>query len=204
MERTIALWLHARSTPDGHPATWTAREAIQSPPMNRYPSWIHRIPELLEIVALIPDERIDRRRRVEELFDLRRSTAAHELLRRRSAAHCGVSLAISRSKIMARLRKALEHPDWRGERERRQRIRADIDSFEAAPRKSGPHHPAVLQNMEAIALPSLPATIGWAPGYYSYVSSAPWKGRAVNQEPPKAITPRGPATGPRALRVTAG
>jgi hypothetical protein len=96
--------------------------------MNRYPSWIHRIPELLEIVALIPDERIDRRR-VEELFDLRRSSAAHELLRRRSAAHCGVSLAISRGKIMARLRKALEHPDWRWERERRQRIRADIDSL---------------------------------------------------------------------------
>ncbi len=46
--------------------------------MNRYPSWIYRIPELIESLALVPDERIDRRR-VEELFDLRRS-AAHELL----------------------------------------------------------------------------------------------------------------------------
>jgi hypothetical protein len=30
--------------------------------MNSYPSWIHRIPEMLEVLALLPDERIDRRR----------------------------------------------------------------------------------------------------------------------------------------------
>jgi hypothetical protein len=44
--------------------------------MNFYPSWIQRIPEMLEALALLPDERIDRRR-AEELFDLRRS-AAHK------------------------------------------------------------------------------------------------------------------------------
>ena len=55
--------------------------------MNSYPSWIHRIPEMLEVLALLPDERIDRRR-AEELFDLRRS-AAHELLRRLGAERCG-------------------------------------------------------------------------------------------------------------------
>src|SRR5450755_1421018 len=60
--------------------------------MNFYPSWIHRIPEMLEVLALLPDERIDRRR-AEELFDLRRS-AAHELLRRLGAERCGNALAI--------------------------------------------------------------------------------------------------------------
>jgi hypothetical protein len=29
--------------------------------MNFYPSWIHRIPEMLEALALLPDEHIDRR-----------------------------------------------------------------------------------------------------------------------------------------------
>ena len=68
--------------------------------MNSYPSWIHRIPEMLEVLALLPDERIDRRR-AEELFDLRRS-AAHELLRRLGAERCGNALAISRSTLIAR------------------------------------------------------------------------------------------------------
>jgi hypothetical protein len=63
--------------------------------MNSYPSWIHRIPEMLEVLELLPDERIDRRR-AEELFDLRRS-AAHELLRRFGAERCGNSLAIGRA-----------------------------------------------------------------------------------------------------------
>ena len=68
--------------------------------MNFYPCWIHRIPEMLEALALLPDERIDRRR-AEELFDLRRS-AAHELLRRLGAERCGNALAISRSTLIAR------------------------------------------------------------------------------------------------------
>src|SRR5450755_427176 len=42
--------------------------------MNSYPSWIHRIPEMLEVLALLPDERIDRRR-AEELFDFQRAAA---------------------------------------------------------------------------------------------------------------------------------
>jgi hypothetical protein len=58
--------------------------------MNAYPSWLHRIPEMLEMLALLPDERIDRRG-VEQLFDLRRS-AAHELLRRFGAERSGNSL----------------------------------------------------------------------------------------------------------------
>src|SRR5450755_1068463 len=60
------------STPDVRPEASSTPGAVKSPPMNFYPSWIHRIPEMLEALALLPDERIDRRR-AEELFDLRRS-----------------------------------------------------------------------------------------------------------------------------------
>ena len=114
------------STPDVRPAASSTPGAVKSPPMNFYPSWIHRIPEMLEALALLPDERIDRRR-AEELFDLRRS-AAHELLRRLGAERCGNALAISRSTLIARLREAQEHPDWRWERERRQSIRNRIET----------------------------------------------------------------------------
>ena len=55
--------------------------------MNHYPSWIHRIPAMIEALALSGADQIDRRM-AEQLFDLRR-TAAFYLLRRlalRSAA----------------------------------------------------------------------------------------------------------------------
>ena len=131
--------------------------------MNRYPSWIHRIPELLETLALVSDERIDRRR-VEELFDLRRS-AAHQLLRRCGAQRCGSSLVISRGKLLARLREAQEHPDWRWERERRQSIHEHIESLRPSQRKSlVPITAALLQQVEALPLTGLPDTIRLEPG----------------------------------------
>ena len=68
--------------------------------MNSYPSWIHRIPEMLEVLALRPDERIDRRR-AEELFDLRRS-AAHELLRRFGAGGHGGPVRRTMTAVIAR------------------------------------------------------------------------------------------------------
>jgi len=84
--------------------------------MNAYPSWIHRIPQMIETLALADRERIDRQT-VERLFDLRK-TAAFQLLRRMGAEPLGHSLAISRTLLMARLREAQEHPHWRWERAR--------------------------------------------------------------------------------------
>ena len=52
--------------------------------MNHYPSWIHRIPAMIEALALSGAEQIDRRM-AEQLFDLRK-TAAFHLLRRFGAA----------------------------------------------------------------------------------------------------------------------
>lgn len=63
--------------------------------MNSYPSWIQRIPEMLEALALADGERIDRQS-VERLFDLRK-TAACQLLKRMGAESAGHSLVISRS-----------------------------------------------------------------------------------------------------------
>ncbi len=131
--------------------------------MNRYPSWIHRIPELLEILALLPEQRIDRRR-VEELFQLGRS-ASHQLLQRLGAERCGSSLALSRGQLMARLREAQEHPDWRWERERRQRIRQHVDQLRPAHRRSlVPVTSELRERIEAVAIAGLPESIRFEPG----------------------------------------
>jgi hypothetical protein len=118
---------------------------------------------MLEALALLPDERIDRRR-AEELFDLRRS-AAHELLRRFGAERHGNSLAINRGRLMARLREAQEHPGWRWERERRQAIRNRIETLRPIPRKSQVPVTTELQSqMDAIPSTGLPSTIRFVPG----------------------------------------
>src|SRR5450631_1800620 len=131
--------------------------------MNSYPSWIHRIPEMLEVLALLPDERIDRRR-AEELFDLRRR-AAHELLRRFGAERHGNALAISRGKLMARLRELQEHPDWRWERERREQIRARIDTLRPNQRPSlVPVGEGLQQQIDLISMAGLPDTVRFAAG----------------------------------------
>ena len=70
--------------------------------MNAYPSWIHRIPEMIEVLAMADTEPIDRRV-AERLFDLR-ATAAKALLGRMGADLCGHPLVISRGLLMARLR----------------------------------------------------------------------------------------------------
>jgi hypothetical protein len=95
---------------------------------------------------------------------LRRS-AAHELLRRFGAERSGNSLAISRGRLMARLREAQEHPEWRWERERRQTIRDRVDSLR--PTGSGSQVPVTLalrKQMEAVASIGLPSTIRFEPG----------------------------------------
>jgi len=80
--------------------------------MNAFPSWIHRIPGMIETLALAGAERIDRQA-AERWFDLR-ATAAQALLRRMGAEWCGHALVISGAVRMARLREAQEHPDWMG------------------------------------------------------------------------------------------
>jgi hypothetical protein len=42
--------------------------------MNTYPSWIHRIPKMIEALSLIDADRIDRQG-AERLFDLRKTAA---------------------------------------------------------------------------------------------------------------------------------
>jgi hypothetical protein len=68
--------------------------------MNAYPSWIHRIPEMIEALELNGADRIDRQT-IEDLFNLRK-TAAFHLLRRLGAEHCGHSLVITRTCLILR------------------------------------------------------------------------------------------------------
>ena len=82
-----------------------------------------------------------------------RKTAALHLLRRFGAERCGNSLAISRARLMARLREMQEHPDWRWERERREQIRARIDTLRPNQRRSlVPVGEALQQRIDLISI----------------------------------------------------
>jgi hypothetical protein len=134
--------------------------------MNTYPSWIHRIPEMIEALELNGADRIDRQT-VEDLFNLRK-TAAFHLLRRLGAERCGHSLVIARTRLMARLRELQEHPEWRWERERRGSIRARIDDLRPASRRSlVPTGTTLQKQIDQIAITGLPDTIQFAPGSLS-------------------------------------
>src|ERR1039457_2942784 len=91
--------------------------------------------------------------------------AAFHLLRRFGAERCGNSLAISRARLMARLRETQEHPDWRWERERRERIRARIDTLRPNQRRSlVPVGEALQQRIDLISIAGLPDTVRFAAG----------------------------------------
>ena len=128
--------------------------------MNAYPSWIHRIPEMIEVHAMAEAEHIDRRV-AERLFDLR-GTAAKALLRRMGADLCGHSLVISRGLLMARLREAHENPDWRWEVQRRRTVHQRIESLRA--KRQRPSLVPVQAEPQMAVVPGLPPTIQLGPG----------------------------------------
>jgi hypothetical protein len=131
--------------------------------MNTYPSWIHRIPEMIEALALADRERIYRHT-VERLFDLRK-TATFHLLRAWAPNPSAILSPSAAPLLMARLLEAQEHPQWRWERESRDRIRERIDSLRATGRKSlVPMDAALRQAMETAEIAGLPATIRLSPG----------------------------------------
>ena len=126
--------------------------------MNAFPSWIHRIPEMIETLALAGAERIDRQA-AERWFDLR-ATAAQALLGRMGAEWCGHALMISGAVRMARLREVQEHPDWKWEGERRRAIRDRVEATRGLP--AGPWSPVTAElrrNLDQICVTELPATI---------------------------------------------
>jgi hypothetical protein len=118
--------------------------------MNSYPSWLQRIPEMIETLALLDREWIDRQL-VELVFDLRK-TAAFQLLRRMGAQRCGNSLVIGRGLLMARLREAHENHDWRWESERRQSVERRIGTLETQRRRKSlvPVDAALAKQMEEL------------------------------------------------------
>ena len=131
--------------------------------MNLYPSWIHRIPDMIEALAGLATERIDRQL-AEQLFGLGR-TATKQLLRHMGAELCGHALVISRSLLMARLREANDHPEWRWERQRRAVIRARVEALHPTSRRSVVRVDAGLQSqIDRLAIAGLPSTIQLTPG----------------------------------------
>jgi len=138
--------------------------------MDSYPSWIHRVSELLEMLALLDTDRIDRRL-VERLFDLR-NTAAKDLLRRMGAQLVGNSFVISRGLLMARLREAAEHPQWSFEINRRQRTSSRIAEMrrEHAGRAKVPITEWQRQALDLQTVTGLPDSIQIHPGFLSISS----------------------------------
>jgi hypothetical protein len=132
--------------------------------MNSYPSWIHRIPEMIESLALLDREWMDREL-VESIFDLRK-TAAFHLLRRMGAQRCGNSLLIGRGRLMARLREAQENHDWRWEAESRRSVQQRIESLETQRRRKSlvPVDAALAKHMAELRTAGLPNTIQLAAG----------------------------------------
>lgn len=131
--------------------------------MNSYPSWIHRIPEMIETLGLIGAERIDRRA-VERLFDLRR-TAASDLMRRMGAEQCGRCWVIGRALLMARLREVQEHPEYQWETARRERVVRVIDEARREHRRAVvPVMAAELRRLDEIMIGGLPKTVRIEPG----------------------------------------
>jgi hypothetical protein len=73
---------------------------------------------------------------------------------------------ISRSLLMARLREALEHPDWKWEAERRQAIRNRVEATqpEQIRRSLVPVTEELRKTLDRISVTELPATIELLPG----------------------------------------
>jgi len=119
---------------------------------------------MIEILALANIECVDRQL-AERLFDLR-CTAAQALLRRMGAELWDHSLVISRGLLMARLREALENPEWSWEAQRRRAMRDRI----AAARPQRPRRSVVAlagefqKTLDSLCVPALLATIELLPG----------------------------------------
>ena len=126
--------------------------------MNRYPSWLQRIPEMVEALGLVGAERIDRRV-IEQLFDLRR-TAASGLMRRMGAEQCGRCWVIGRGLLMARLREVQEHPEYQWETARRERVAQVIDDVRRERRRAVvPVTAAELRRLGEMTIDGLPETL---------------------------------------------
>jgi hypothetical protein len=127
--------------------------------MNSYPSWIHRIPAMIEALALLDRDWIDRQL-AEHIFDLRK-TATFHLLRRLGAQRCGNSLGISRGQLMARLREMHERHDWHWESARRQAVQRRIECLETDRHRRSlvPVDAALQKQMEELRTAGLPDTI---------------------------------------------
>lgn len=132
--------------------------------MNSYPSWIHRIPEILEALGNIETDLFDRQQ-IEQLFDLRR-TAANDLLRRMGAVRVGNSYTISRRLLVARLKQAMRHPDYQVEIDRRLSVARQIGNFRRA--LAGRAKVEITKKDQQLlaqrSVASLPATVRIEPG----------------------------------------
>ncbi len=98
--------------------------------MNAYPSWIHRIPEMIEALALAGVERIDRQW-AERLFD-----SARYRCQGAAPMHgrgiVGPLAGDQPQPADGPVARALENPDWKWEAQRRRTVRDRLEVSTAA------------------------------------------------------------------------
>jgi hypothetical protein len=120
--------------------------------VNSYPSWIQKIPRMLQALEETNTVWLDRYA-IEKLFGLGK-TASVELLKRMGASRTGNALSISKDNLATRLRLAKRDPSLKWEVERRGLIAERIQEIETQrKRKSVVRLAAPLPDLRVSSLP---------------------------------------------------
>jgi hypothetical protein len=123
--------------------------------------WLLRVPEILEELSVLDVPVVDRAV-CERLFRLRRRRTI-DLLRRFGGYQSGRTFLVDRPKLVAQLEQIRDSPDFKMERQRKDRLQDRLEAIrrlQAGARVAIPVEPEILSQR----LPDLPVGVGLSPG----------------------------------------
>lgn len=123
--------------------------------------WLLRVPEILEELSVLDVPVVDRAV-CERLFRLRRRRTI-DLIRSFGGYQSGRTFLVDRPKLVAQLEQIRDSPDFKMERQRKDRLQDRLEAIrrlQAGARVAIPVEPQILSQR----LPDLPAGIGLSPG----------------------------------------
>jgi len=123
--------------------------------------WLLRVPEILEELSVLDVPVVDRAV-CERLFRLRRRRTI-DLIRSFGGYQSGRTFLVDRPKLVAQLEQIRDSPDFKMERQRKDRLADRLDSIrrlQAGARVAIAVEPEILSQR----LPDLPAGVGLSPG----------------------------------------
>lgn len=123
--------------------------------------WLLRVPEILEELSVLDVPVVDRAV-CERLFRLRRRRTI-DLIRGFGGYQSGRTFLIDRPKLVAQLEQIRDSPDFKMERQRKDRLQDRLEAIrrlQAGARVAIPVEPEILSQR----LPDLPAGVGLSPG----------------------------------------